>query len=327
MNLAMFSLSKMRLEIEKSAGNKAAAQVLAIREDSNFLLTTILWGNVGVNVLLTLLSDSVLAGVSAFMFSTVVITIFGEIMPQAYFSRNALKVASVLAPLLRIYQFVLYPLAKPFALVLDRWLGKEGVQYLAERNLRELIRKHIDAPDAKDIDRLEGLGALNFLSIDDLPVVMEGRPIDPQSILAVEWQDDVPVLPQLTASVDDPFLKSIDQSGKKWVVLTDSNDDPKLILDADGFLRHVLLHPSETDVLHFCHRPIVVSALDTPLGVVMSKLEYARPSRDDKVIVDDVILLWGGTKRVITGADILGRLLDGIAYERIRDDAPEVLKT
>ena len=48
-----------------------------MRRDSNFLLTTILWGNVGVNVLLTLLSDSVLAGLAAFLFSTVVITVFG----------------------------------------------------------------------------------------------------------------------------------------------------------------------------------------------------------------------------------------------------------
>ena len=139
MNLAMFSLSRLRLDIEQSTGNPAARKILAMREDSNFLLTTILWGNVGVNVLLTLLSDSVLAGVSAFLFSTVVITFFGEIMPQAYFSRNALKVASFLAPVLRFYQFVLYPVAKPFAVMLDLWLGKEGIQYFRERNLRELI--------------------------------------------------------------------------------------------------------------------------------------------------------------------------------------------
>ena len=41
------------------------------------------WGNVTINVLLTLLSDSILAGVGAFVFSTIVITLFGEIIPQA----------------------------------------------------------------------------------------------------------------------------------------------------------------------------------------------------------------------------------------------------
>ena len=53
------------------------------------MLTTILWGNVGVNVLLALLSNSVMACTAAFLFWTVVITLVGEIIPQAYFYRNA----------------------------------------------------------------------------------------------------------------------------------------------------------------------------------------------------------------------------------------------
>ena len=89
LNLAMFGVSRLSLEVEVSSGNQAATRVLGLRRDSNFLLTTILWGNVGINVLLTLLSNSVLAGVAAFLFSTVVITLVGEIAPQAYFSRNA----------------------------------------------------------------------------------------------------------------------------------------------------------------------------------------------------------------------------------------------
>jgi len=56
LNLAFFSVSKLRLEIESSQGNKHAVTVLHMREDANFLLTTILWGNVSINVLLTLLS-------------------------------------------------------------------------------------------------------------------------------------------------------------------------------------------------------------------------------------------------------------------------------
>src|SRR5210317_2252617 len=83
MNLALFSISRLRLEVEASSGNKAAEMLLKIREDSNFILTTVLWGNVGINVLLTLLSNSVLAGISAFLFSTILITFVGEIIPQA----------------------------------------------------------------------------------------------------------------------------------------------------------------------------------------------------------------------------------------------------
>ena len=70
MNLAAFSISRLRLEVQVAADNRLAQQVLALRQDSNFLLTTILWGNVGINVLLTLLSDSVMTGILAFCFSS-----------------------------------------------------------------------------------------------------------------------------------------------------------------------------------------------------------------------------------------------------------------
>ncbi|MGD9302090.1 MAG: CNNM domain-containing protein, partial [Desulfobacterales bacterium] len=115
MNLALFSISRLRLEVEADLGDRDAIKILNLRNDSNFLLTTILWGNVGINVLLTLLSNSVLAGISAFFFSTVVITLVGEIMPQAYFSRHALRMAAMLTPLLKFYQILLYPAAKPTA--------------------------------------------------------------------------------------------------------------------------------------------------------------------------------------------------------------------
>jgi len=47
LNLAFFSISKLRLEIESKNNNKYALKVARMRKDANFLLTTILWGNVG----------------------------------------------------------------------------------------------------------------------------------------------------------------------------------------------------------------------------------------------------------------------------------------
>ena len=199
LNLAFFSLTRLRLEVEASAGNASAAKVLAIRSDPNLVLTTVLLGNVSINVLLTLLSDSVLAGVSAFLFSTVVITAFGEILPQAYFSRNALKVTSALSPVFRVYQVLLYPIARPAALLLDWALGPEGVVFFRERQLRHLIRKHIEASEA-EIDRIEGLGAMNFLEIDDIPIVKEGEPLNPGSVIRVPFHDDAPRFPDFEPS-------------------------------------------------------------------------------------------------------------------------------
>ena len=62
----MFSLSQLRLQIEVDGGNTDAASVLELRKNSNQVLATVIWGNVSTNVLLTMLSDSVLAGVEAF---------------------------------------------------------------------------------------------------------------------------------------------------------------------------------------------------------------------------------------------------------------------
>jgi len=49
-NLALFGISALRLESEGAAGNDDATRLLELRRDSNFLLTTVLWGNVGTNV-------------------------------------------------------------------------------------------------------------------------------------------------------------------------------------------------------------------------------------------------------------------------------------
>ena len=62
-----------------------------------------------------------------------VITFAGEIAPQAYFSRHAMRMGLLLAPVLRFYQLLLYPVAKPSALLLDRWLGEENISYFRMR--------------------------------------------------------------------------------------------------------------------------------------------------------------------------------------------------
>lgn len=315
LNLAFFSITKLRLEIESKKNNPQAIKVAKLREDSNFLLTTILWGNVGINVLLTLLSESVMAGVIAFLFSTFVITIFGEIIPQAFFSRHALKVASLLSPALRFYQILLFPVAKPAAVVLDKWLGPEAVQFIKEKDFRELLKIHIDSEDT-DIEKIEGKGALNFLAIDDLPVIEEGEIIDTNSVIQVRFDGHKPVFPEMALSAKDPFLKRIQSSQKKWVVLTDNNNEPRAIVNSDEFLRAALFGGRHFNPLLYCHRPIIVRDDQTPLGEVIPKLKVQPERSDDDVIDEDIILFWGSQKRIITGSDILGRLMRGIFQNR-----------
>jgi len=311
LNLAFFSISKLRLELEAGKNNKQALRVLALRQDSNFLLVTILWANVAVNVLLALLSGSVLTGIIAFLFSTVVITIIGEILPQAYFSRHALKVASLLSPLLRFYQFILFPVAKPTAFALDRWLGKEAIPYFKEKDLREIITMHMDSQET-DIERMEGKGALNFLALDDLPLEDEGELVDPNSIISLEFKGNRPVFPVIRSSPSDEFLKMIEYSQKKWIIIKDQEGNPRMVLNSDKFIRNALFDMDRFNPYRHCHRPIIIHDGQTPLGNVIPRLKVNPQHGEDDVIDEDIILLWGDREKVITGSDILGRLLRGI---------------
>lgn len=315
LNLGLFSIGKLELQVEARKGNPRARKILSLREKANFALVTILWGNVGVNVLLALLSGSVLTGVAAFLFSTVVITIFAEILPQSYFTRHALKVTSMLAPVLRLYQVLLYPVAKPTALVLDAWLGGEHIRYFPERDMRRMIELHMEAWES-DIARVEGQGALNFLEIDDVPLRDEGEPVDPRSILQLPFENGLPLFPRIEPSADDEFLRALNRPGKSWSVIVDSEREPRLVLRCDDFIREALFEPDRFNPRRHCHRPIMVRDESRKLGDLIQHFQ-ARPGwAEDDIVEDDIILLWGKQPRIVTGTDILGRLLRGIARKR-----------
>ncbi len=311
LNLALFTVSKLELEIAIAQGDKHARRVQSLREDANFLLTTILWGNVAVNVLLSLLSGSVLAGVAAFLFSTAIITILGEIVPQAYFSRHALRAASFLSPVLRFYQVLMFPVARPTALLLDRWLGPEAITYLREKDIRQLIKLHMEASKT-EIERVEGQGALNFLTLDDIPLAAEGEPVDPLSIVQLDFRDDRPIFPVIEPKVSDPLLQHLHLSGKKWIVIVNPENEPKVVVDSDEFIRDALFNPAGFNPYRHCHRPIIAKSGRQTLGEVIPLFCVEPAHIRDDVIDRDIILLWGDERRVITGADILGRLLRGI---------------
>jgi metal transporter CNNM len=311
LNLAVFSLSPLRLQIEADGGSADAARVLDLRKNSNQVLATVIWGNVSTNVLLTLLSDSVLAGVGAFLFSAVVITLLGEVIPQAYFSRHALRMTARFLPFLNFYRIVLFLLTKPTAMLLDWWLGIEGIAFLRERDIRSLIA--LSAASGGDIGRLEATGAQNFLDLDDVQVTEEGEPVHAQSIISVPLTNGRFVLPRFDRSSDDPFLRQVDASGKKWVIVTDADGEPAFVLDCHHFLRDALFNHLESDHAAYWHRPIIIRDMQTTLGEVIGRMKVTPERLGDDVIDNDLILVWGSQRRIITGSDLLGRLLRGIA--------------
>ena len=312
LNLAVFSISRLRLEVEAAGGNPNAVKLLDLRKDANLTLATILWGNVGTMVLLTLLSGSVLTGGVAFVFSTVAITFLGEIVPQSYFSRHALRVSGRLFPFLAFYRIVLFPIAKPTALFLNWWLGPEGIVLLKERDFRALITRHVGAYGT-EVSHLEAVGAVNFLDLDDVPVIEEGEPVDPRSVITLPFDKGRPVFPPFRPVPDDPFLRQLDASGRKWVIFTDEGGQPQLVLNAHRFLRDELFDQVSVRPESYWHRPIVVTDPGTKLGDVIGLMKVKPEYPEDDVVDNDLILVWVKQRRIITGADLLGRLLRGIA--------------
>jgi len=308
LNLAAFSVSRVQLEIEASQKNQDAIKVLALRKDANFLLTTILWGNVGVNTLLALLSGSVLGGIAAFLFSTVFITVFAEIFPQAYFSRNALRVASLLSPGVRFYQFVLYPVAKPTAKILDLWLGPEGVHYVREEMLKQYVLRSMGVRGS-EISTFEGKGAVNFLALDSRRVADEGSVLDPRSLIRLPVVDGDLDLPVHAGPAWSRFLRQVQASGRRWVVLADTDENPRLLLNAHHFLRVSLSSPDASiDPRDYCVEPVVTTNPQGTLERVLMSAKLGESHARDR----GIILLWGAERRIITHFDVLRRLFEGV---------------
>lgn len=316
LNLALFSMSKLQLETHVRKGSQAAVKILRLRSDANLLLCTILWGNVSVNVLLTILADSVLAGLVGFAFSTFGITFFGEIIPQAFFSRHALRAGSLLSPVIRFYRILLYPLAKPSAMVLDRWVGPEGTHFFKEADIEVILDQHIREPSS-DISYSEGRGALNFLRLDDLRISSEGSTLDSASVIPLPLDEHGNgYLPETETEESEKLDRKIRKTQPKWIIFT-VNGEPHSALNADNYLRREYSTGKTPSLEEFCQTPIVVRDPNTSLDSILHELVVEPDRVDDRVLDREVVLYWGErTKRIITGADLLGRLLHGIVARR-----------
>jgi len=134
LNLGLMGLDVKNLElIVKGPFNSAqeeldaeyALKILPIRKRGNLLLCTILLGNVSVNSALSILMGDLTSGLMGLIISTAVITIFGEIIPQALCSRYALWVGAHTTWLIYFFMLVTFPISFPISAILDKTLGEE----------------------------------------------------------------------------------------------------------------------------------------------------------------------------------------------------------
>ena len=110
---------------------------------------------------------------------------------------------------------------------------------------------------------MEAIGALNFLDLDDILVKDEGESIDPRSIITLPIANERPLLPRFERSPNDPFLRQLNASGKKWVVV-DPSGRPSFVLDAHHFLRDLLFDTMSAGPEFYWHRPIIIKTCSPP---------------------------------------------------------------
>ncbi len=164
LTLGLYSLDFTELERKTELGNKRAERVFKVRQRGNLLLVSLLLGNVAVNAAISIILADVSSGVVAGVVATGLIVIFGEIIPQATCARYALEVGSRTAWMVELLMFILYPVGKPIAWLLDKILGRELRTVWTKKELRHIIQMHEDDPRSS-VDRDEErilLGALEF---------------------------------------------------------------------------------------------------------------------------------------------------------------------
>lgn len=164
LNLGLLTLNKGELERKIALGDKKAAKVYSVRKRGNLLLCTLLLGNVAVNAALAIFLGDIASGLVAGFIATGLILVFGEIVPQAAFSRYALRVGAKMAWLVKIFIVLFFPVCWPISWVLDKMLGEELPTVYSKKELIKIIEEHEDEPQS-EVDRDEERivkGALSF---------------------------------------------------------------------------------------------------------------------------------------------------------------------
>lgn len=167
LTLGLFSLAPEELERKiqlNSEDAHMAVKVYPVRKDGNLLLCTLLLGNVAVNSALSIFLGELASGVVGGIIATGLIVIFGEILPQASFSRHALKVGASTVWLVKIFRFVLYPICKPIAVFLDKMLGAELPTIYDRKELAHILEEHQkdNSSEIEEDDARIAIGALTY---------------------------------------------------------------------------------------------------------------------------------------------------------------------
>ena len=305
---AFSSLNQIRLKSRAEDGDTSAARVLAMSEQYDKLLSTILIGNNIVNIAAasigTILFTRMLGAERGATVSTIVLTvvvlIFGEVTPKSLAKEMPEKVATAVSPILNILMALLTPLT---------WLFTQW---------KKLLSRFVHSGESDTITEGELMTMVSEAEND-------GELTDRESELirsAIEF-DDVEVEEILTPRVDvvavednislEELAQTFAESGySRLPVYHDTIDNIIGVVHEKDFYIARLKKATKIDDL-------VVPTLYTTGSTQISQL--LRTLREQHHHMAVVVDEYGGTEGIITLEDILEELVGEIWDEH--DEATE----
>ncbi|MBR4112214.1 MAG: HlyC/CorC family transporter [Ruminiclostridium sp.] len=309
---AYTSANKIRLRSKAENGKKSAARALKIIEKYDKTLTTILIGNNIVNILtsslatvlfIDLLKDADKGSVASTAVVTIVVLIFGEILPKTLAKSHAESFACGISGIMSFLMTVFTPLSAVFIL-----LQKGANKLFASKNKevsmteQELISIIDEIEDEGVLEAQEGSLVKSALEFDETIV---SEVITPRvNIVAVEINSD-------TEKVKDLFIK---EQYSRLPVYEKTVDHIVGVITQHDFFEKIVRGESFTisDIMQdTLHIPNLMKISDVLKQMQKNKLHLA-------VVVDQ----YGGTEGIVTLEDIIEELVGEIWDESDEITAP-----
>lgn len=178
---AITGASRPRMHALEEQGNERARMVNRLREAKERLIGAILLGNNLANILASALATSVLigwfgnAGVAyATLAMTILVLLFGEVLPKSYALHHTDRVALATAPLLRALVWILAPITRAIEAIVRAFLRLFGVNIDTdiggahrEEELRGAIELHA-GPEPETVEERRMLRSV--LDLDEVTV-------------------------------------------------------------------------------------------------------------------------------------------------------------
>ena len=302
---AFTSANRVKLKTMAANGNKRAKMALALSEDYDRLITTILIGNNIVNIagsslatslfLVLLVNHQNLVTPVSTAVMTIIILIFGEVSPKAIAKESPETLAMTFAPVLKFLCTIFTPFAIFFTQLkklLTRIFDTEDGESFIEEELMTMVE---EAESEGDMEHHEGeliRSAIEFNDDRDVLNVMTPR-VDVTSI-------------EDTATIEEAAELFRSSGYSRVPVYHEDMDHIVGILNEKDF--YLMTHKGCTEIVQIMTPPVYA-----PSTLKLSKLLKLFQAQKTHLII--VLDEFGGTEGIVTMEDVLEELVGEIYDE------------